>query len=419
MNEITRVELEALNFTYGEDALAMLARDPLSISISISPHTGDVDTERYVNATLVLSTHPEYPTQLPTLHLQSPQGMSDKRIAGVLSQLHTVADSLAGEMMLGSLIEAAKDAMTDINQPEGHCVFCLEPLVPPGTVPSQDLLLRLPCYHCYHLPCFAEWWHWQQSSMLQKASQIKQDLQSAAPERLKEEHLIPDASGIFAIQCPICRLLIPALDAHQADAIAQHVPSPQQHQQPAALDTKDFTAKELDKLLRQRQERARQFAKQQQQGGIVSGRYGTSVPAVNPSDQTSHTEHMGQATQQQAQDGSSSQATETAEQAAPRRNQAQSQHRSRAQGREAAIPITTSTAPPQQRKRAQDRAHGTEAAVPATTNTASLQQRDTNKNNDAVMPTTTNTAPVRGRGRQPQHGQGSSGRGHRKNSKVG
>ena len=77
--------------------------------------------------------------------------MSDKRIADVLSQLHTVADSLAGEMMLGSLIEAAKDAMTDINQPEGHCVFCLEPLVPSGTVPSQDLLLRLPCYHCYHL----------------------------------------------------------------------------------------------------------------------------------------------------------------------------------------------------------------------------------------------------------------------------
>ena len=64
-------------------------------------------------------------------------GMSDQRIAG--------------EMMLGSLIEAAKDAMTEINQPEGHCIFCLDPLVPPGTVPSQDLLLRLSCYHCYHL----------------------------------------------------------------------------------------------------------------------------------------------------------------------------------------------------------------------------------------------------------------------------
>ena len=154
------------------------------------------------------------------------------------------------------------------------------------------------------------------------------------------------------------------------------------------------------------------------QGGIVSGRYGTSVPAVNPSDQTSLTEHMGQATQQQAQDGSSSQATETAEQVAPSRTQAQSQHRSRAPGREAAMSITTSTAPPPHRKRAQDRAPGTEAAVPATTNT-SLQQRDTNQNNDAVMPTTTNTAPVRGRGRQPQHGQAGSGRGHRKNSKAG
>ena len=74
MNEITSVELEALNFTYGEDALVVLAQDPLSVSISIAPHTGDVDTERYVNATLVLSTQPDYPTQLPGLHLQSPQG---------------------------------------------------------------------------------------------------------------------------------------------------------------------------------------------------------------------------------------------------------------------------------------------------------------------------------------------------------
>ena len=77
------------------------------------------------------------------------------------------------------------------------------------------------------------------------------------------------AGSVLRVQLHCCRLLIPALDAHQADAVAQHVPSPQQHQQPAALDTRDFTAKELDKLLRQRQERARQFGKQQQQVNTV------------------------------------------------------------------------------------------------------------------------------------------------------
>lgn len=77
--------------------------------------------------------------------------MSDRRIDTVMTRLQSEANSLLGEMMLGSLIEAAKDAMTDMNQPEGHCIYCLEQLVPKGVMPSHKFLLRLPCYHCYHL----------------------------------------------------------------------------------------------------------------------------------------------------------------------------------------------------------------------------------------------------------------------------
>ena len=74
MSEVTDVELEALNFTYGEEALTVLRDDPLSISVCIAPHTGEVATERYVSATLLLETSPEYPAELPTLQLKSPQG---------------------------------------------------------------------------------------------------------------------------------------------------------------------------------------------------------------------------------------------------------------------------------------------------------------------------------------------------------
>lgn len=77
--------------------------------------------------------------------------MSDSRIDKVITQLSTEANNLLGEMMLGSLIETAKDTMTAMNQPEGHCIFCLEGLVPEGSTPSQETLQRLPCYHCYHL----------------------------------------------------------------------------------------------------------------------------------------------------------------------------------------------------------------------------------------------------------------------------
>lgn len=81
----------------------------------------------------------------------APVGMSDSRIGKVIAQLSLEANSLLGEMMLGGLIEAAKDTLTAINQPEGRCIFCLEDLVPEGATPSQDTLQRLPCYHCYHL----------------------------------------------------------------------------------------------------------------------------------------------------------------------------------------------------------------------------------------------------------------------------
>ena len=76
MSEIASIELEALTFTYGEEALNILHRDPICIRINIAPHTGDDATERYVNATLLVTTSVEYPTEAPVVQLQQPQGLS-------------------------------------------------------------------------------------------------------------------------------------------------------------------------------------------------------------------------------------------------------------------------------------------------------------------------------------------------------
>ncbi len=64
--------------------------------------------------------------------------------------LEEEAASMAGELMLGHLFEAAKSLLTDLNQPEGDCAICLEPLrssAGNGTVQSVQ---KLPCYHCLH-----------------------------------------------------------------------------------------------------------------------------------------------------------------------------------------------------------------------------------------------------------------------------
>jgi hypothetical protein len=60
-------------------------------------------------------------------------------------------------MQLGHLCETAIDLLTTANQPEGHCTFCLEPLLPPGNgggggeASGSAAVLRLGCYHCNHM----------------------------------------------------------------------------------------------------------------------------------------------------------------------------------------------------------------------------------------------------------------------------
>lgn len=74
MSEITDIELEALTFTYGEESLVVLHKAPLCIKINVAPHTGEVATEQYVNATLLVTTSVAYPVEAPIMQLQNPRG---------------------------------------------------------------------------------------------------------------------------------------------------------------------------------------------------------------------------------------------------------------------------------------------------------------------------------------------------------
>ena len=80
-------------------------------------------------------------------------GLDDERAAEVLVALRAEAAKLAGEPALGQLVASATDLLTRFNVPSEACAFCLESQVPEeggaGAGPPQ--LLRLPCYHCYHL----------------------------------------------------------------------------------------------------------------------------------------------------------------------------------------------------------------------------------------------------------------------------
>ena len=83
---------------------------------------------------------------IPHMHA----GLGDAREAALLQRLQADAAESAGSMMLGMLCEAARDQLTLMNRPEGDCIFCLSPLCEEPAAAAESVLLKLPCYHCFH-----------------------------------------------------------------------------------------------------------------------------------------------------------------------------------------------------------------------------------------------------------------------------
>jgi hypothetical protein len=80
-------------------------------------------------------------------------GLGDGRQAELLRSLKQEAEASLGSMMMGLLVESARDTLTSMNRPEGDCIFCMSSLSEePGTSGRSDTdILKLPCYHCFHL----------------------------------------------------------------------------------------------------------------------------------------------------------------------------------------------------------------------------------------------------------------------------
>jgi hypothetical protein len=203
--------------------------------------------------------------------------LGDARVTEVLARLEAEAAELAGEPVLGQLVETASEELTRLNAPGEPCAFCLEPQAPEepsgggGAGAGPPRLLRLPCYHCFHLcaparppgchrracvplsawlahtchsgdsatagracaerpagqeverqadaapawprsACFARFWRWAQRAAAAQRARVAAELGAAAPAAaaLSAAGCVPDAAGRFPVRCPACRLAVPA-----------------------------------------------------------------------------------------------------------------------------------------------------------------------------------------------------------------
>lgn len=78
-------------------------------------------------------------------------GLGDARVAELLSSLRQEAQESVGNMVLGLVIETARDVLTGMNSPEGDCIFCMDSLLDEASTSGSQELTKLPCYHCFHL----------------------------------------------------------------------------------------------------------------------------------------------------------------------------------------------------------------------------------------------------------------------------
>jgi len=205
-DELVALELEALEATYaagdgawcfGEDEaknedgadaagapppsaappfFTINAHSPPTITVHLTPR-GVGKGAAFCEATLILSAPPGYPTcaQPVAVALARARGLGDARRAALLAALEAAAGDAIGDAALGTLIEAGLDGLTALNEPEGDCALCLNPLLEraggccggtpavgalsavggaplasASSAPPRDLL-KLDCYHCLHL----------------------------------------------------------------------------------------------------------------------------------------------------------------------------------------------------------------------------------------------------------------------------
>ena len=334
--------------------LSVLSRSPPSIRALLSPRGCSKSASRFVGAELVLECTQNYPggegesedddkssERLVSVSLSSPRGLGDERRALLLRRISAALSevSASGELcVLGSLIEATLEAITDLNVPEGDCPICLEALV--GGVGEEggggggdgesgnnnnnaNRLVKLECFHCLHLRCAVRWWgvteEEEEETKEEEEEEEEEEQGGAGSERKKKKRKKK------TLRCPQCRavaevasgaaarldalvaasLLLsrgleglpplsaepaaaaaaPAAAAAAAAAAAPGTEASSPSSAPPSLVPVSSWGLLPSELARLREERARRregVARQAARGALVSERWAVSLPELSP-----------------------------------------------------------------------------------------------------------------------------------------
>ncbi|KAL9981644.1 hypothetical protein ACROYT_G010376 [Oculina patagonica] len=171
-------EIELLEAIYIHELTLEGPRErPIAVSVLLHPSTGDEEHKRFVCLTLVIDLPDKYPSELPSIHIKTPRGLSEAHIESILANLRELAEGCLGRPMLYELIEYAKESLTDNNTPSCACAICL------CHFQDNHEFTKTECYHYFHCGCLARY--------IEFSLQLEKETEDSTK-----------------VECPMCRLPI-------------------------------------------------------------------------------------------------------------------------------------------------------------------------------------------------------------------
>lgn len=159
------------------------------IQIQLHPFTGHDTTKQFVCMTLIIRPSPKYPDEIPFFEIRNPRGLGEEEIASLLQDMKLKAQEYVGEPVLYTLIEMARESLTEGNVPHCPCVLCLEHF------DSKQAFHRTSCYHYFHLHCLSAYLCHTRNMI--EEEKIRQEKEGSSHR--------DDKSDQTDIVCPVCR----------------------------------------------------------------------------------------------------------------------------------------------------------------------------------------------------------------------
>jgi hypothetical protein len=163
MSEDLVDELELLASMYSDDEMRVeKTTNCAKITSTLLPSTAGNANMQLSCCILHIHVGESYPAEPPVLELGSSRGLSDTARSNLLACLHKKVQEFEGQPMMCMLLEAGREALTEVNGADSECSICLsalcETMKEKGTVPETgDQVVRLPCYHGFHRSCLMEY----------------------------------------------------------------------------------------------------------------------------------------------------------------------------------------------------------------------------------------------------------------------